>query len=164
MLSIAGASFGVVGLANAATTSSTNPQQNLVDKLASTFKLNKDDVQKVFDEDRTARDTEHQQRIKDKLDALVKDGKITQEQEDKLIAKAKELHASREANRDSMKDKTKEERKTAMDAERDAFKKWLSDNGISEEYGRLVMGMGMGHGPGGHGHHESPDTSADSVN
>lgn len=154
MLSIGAATVGSMGLAHAATSTSTdtNPQQSLIDKLVSKFNLNKADVQKVFDEERSERDSEREAQTKTELDALVKDGKITQGQEDKLIAKAKEIQSQREANRDAMKDKTDAERKAAMDKERDSLKQWLSDNGIAREYGRFLMG----HGPGGRGHGGPP--------
>ncbi len=146
-----------MGLASAATTSSTSGQ-SIVDRLASKFNLNKDDVQKVFDEDRSAHEAERTAEVKTRLDQLVKDGKITQAQEDKLIAKGKELQSLREANRDSMKDKTDAERKAAMETGRTAFEKWLSDNGIAKEYGRLIMG---GHGgPGGRGGPDGPPPSS----
>ena len=162
VLSIGAASVGTMGLAHAATSSSTstNPQQGLIDKLVSKFNLNKDDVQKVFDQDRSNREATRQQEIQDKIAALVKDGKLTQDQADKLIAKGKELQTQREANRDAMMNKTDAERKTAMDAQRDSFKKWLSDNGIAEEYGRLIMGHGHGgRGPGGPPPSESSNSS-----
>jgi hypothetical protein len=131
-----------MGLAHAATSSSTN-QEGIVDKIAAKFNLNKADVQKVFDEDRTAHQAQHQQKMKERLDQAVKDGKLTQAQEDKLIAKQKELEASRQANRDAMKDKTKAERKTAIDADRTAFKQWLTDNGIPAEYDMMGGRGGM---------------------
>lgn len=149
------AGLGSVGLVNAATTSSesTNPQSSLVDKLVNTFNLNKDDVQKVFDEERTSRMAEREQRQADQLNKLVEEGKLTQAQVDKLIAKANEVKAEREANRDTMKDKTHEERKAAMEERRAEMKQWLGDNDIPEEYGRFIFGgHGRGHGgPGGRG-------------
>lgn len=143
-----------MGLASAATTSSTNGQ-SIVEKIACKFNLNKDEVQKVFDENRAAHEAERTVEVKTQLDHLVKDGKITQDQEDKLIAKGKELQTLAQANRDSFKDKTKAERKTARSSERAAFTKWLSDNGISEEYGRLILGRHSGH----NGHGGPPPTS-----
>ena len=163
--SIGAAGMGSMGLAHAATstTNGTNPQQSIVDKLTSKFNLKKDDVQKVFDEEHTTREAERTAKTKDKLDALVKDGKITQAQEDKLIAKADEMRANHETNREAMKDKTMDERKAAMQTERDAYKKWLSDNSIAEEYGRMIMG-GHGHGgPGGPGGHGGPRDSGEST-
>lgn len=133
------ASVASLGMASAATTS--NGQSNLVDKLASTFKLNKADVQKVFDEDRASHQAEREQAMKTKLDQAVKDGKITQDQEDKLIAKLKELQADRKEFKD-MKEETQAER-DAHKAKMDAFKQWLTDNKIPEDLARPM---------GGHGH------------
>jgi RPA family protein len=135
-----------MGLAHAATT--TSGQQTLVDKIATKFNLKTEDVQKVFDEERAAHQAEAATQFKTKLDEAVKDGKLTQAQEDKLIAKQKELQAAHDANKASMKDKTKAERKAAMEAERTAFKQWLTDNGIPAEYGMLMHGGHHG-GPGG---------------
>lgn len=132
-----------MGLAHAATT--TSGQQALVDKIATKFNLKTEDVQKVFDEERAAHQAEVATQLKTTLDQAVKDGKLTQAQADKLIARQKELQAAHEANKGSMKDKTEAERKAAMDAERTAFKQWLTDNGISEEYGMLI-----------HSHHRGP--------
>lgn len=140
-----------MGLASAATATSTNPQQSIIDKLVSKFNLNKEEVQKVFDQDRAEHQAAREAEVKTKLDSLVKEGKLTQAQEDKLIAKAKEMQSQREANRESFKDKTEAERKAAFEKERTAFTTWLSDNGIAEEYGRLIMG-----GPGGRGGPDGP--------
>lgn len=145
------AGLGTLGMASAATSSGTDPQSSIIDKLTSKFNLNKDEVRKVFDENRTAREAEREAEVKTRLDQLVKDGSITQEQKDKLIAKAKELKAAREANREAIKDKTEAERKEAMKTERSSLKQWLSDNGLTEEYGRYLHGGGRGHGPGGPG-------------
>lgn len=160
-----------MGLASAATSNSTDPQQSIIDKLATKFNLNKADVQKVFDEDRSAHEAARSAEVKTKLDQLVKDGKITQAQEDKLIAKAKELQSTHEANREKFKSMTEDERKSAMKSERDSLKQWLSDNGLTEEYGRYLMGRGggpKGMGMGDEHHHMGPggpnSTSESSIN
>lgn len=142
LASVGVTSVAGMGLAHAAS-SSSGGQSNLIDKLVSTFHLNKADVQKVFDENQATRQADHNAKTKERLDTAVKDGKLTQDQEDKLIAKQKELQATREANRDEMAAKTDAERKAATQTERDAFKKWLSDNGIPKEY---AMGMRGEHG------------------
>lgn len=155
MATVGLAGLGTMGVAKAATSSTNDPhgdpQSSIIEKIASKFNLNKDEVKKVFDEDHTARQAEHEARMQQTLDQLVKDGKLTQEQADKLTAKAKELKADRDANRDSMKDKSESERKSARDAKREELKKWLSDNGISEEYARFLGGGGRGHGHGDRG-------------
>lgn len=143
-------SLGSIGLASAATSTSTNPQQSLIEKLSTKFKLNKDDVKKVFDEEHTARQAEHAADVKTKLDVAVKAGTLTQDQEDKIIAKAAELQKTRQADMEALKDKTQAERKAAMDTKRAEIDKWISDNGIPTEFARYVMGGGPGH-HGGHG-------------
>ncbi len=154
------AGLGTLGVANAATTP-TDPQSSIIDKLSSTFKLNKEDVKKVFDEERNARHAEHQARIANDLEQLVSDGTLTQQQADKLTAKAKELEAARLSSKESFENLTREERKAAMDAKRDELKKWLADNGIDEKYIRF-LGVGSHRGPGGpdgkrmHTEHEGP--------
>lgn len=142
------AGLGSLGVASAAN-NSTDPQSSIIEKLASKFNLNKEEVQKVFDEERTAREAAREARIKEKLDQLVTDKKITQEQADKLVAKAKELKEAREAKREDFKNKSEAERKQAVEAERTALKQWLSNNGIAEEYARYLHGGRHGRGLGG---------------
>lgn len=128
--------------------SDTSTKSSIVDTLATKFNLKKEDVQKVFEEEHTARHAEREQAYKDTLAQAVKDGKLTQAQADKVQAKHDELKAEMEKNRDAMKDKTREERKAEMDKKREELKKWASDNGIDESY--LMPGHGgRGHGPDG---------------
>lgn len=130
------------GIANAATdtTSSGVGANSLVTKLAEKFKLNKTEVQAVFDEQRSARVAEREQAMKDRLATAVKDGTITQAQSDTITAKLAELKAAREANRD----KPAQERRAAMKIERDNLKQWAEDNDIDLSFLRPV---------GAHGHH-----------
>lgn len=151
------ATIGIAGLgagaASAATNNSatkTDPMSSLVDKIASKFNLNKTEVQQVFDEQRTAMETEREQTAKDRLAQLVKDGKLTQAQADAITAKRAELQKQREANKDSFKDKTEAERKAEMDKRKTELEAWAKQQGIDTKYLRLVMGGGHGHGgPGG---------------
>lgn len=132
-----------------AETNSGDPASNLVQKIATKFNLNKDEVQTVFDQEKTERDSERKKNLDEELSKLVSGGKITEDQKQKIITKRKELQKQRETNRDTMKDKTQEERKTAMESGRDSLTQWLKDNGISEDYARYVGGHGGG--PGGPG-------------
>lgn len=125
----------VLGVGLASAHSQTNGQSTLVDKIAQKFNLNKADVQKVFDENRAEHEAEHKQKLKERLDQAVKDGKLTQDQENKIIAKLEEL----KANRESLKDKTPEQRREAMKAKRAELEQWAKDNNIPEQY---VMGHG----------------------
>lgn len=143
---------GVSAVSAASLATSTDGPTSLIEKLAAKFNLNKDEVKAVFEEERTARQAEHQQKVEERLTQAVTDGKITADQKSKILAKAKELQAQREANRTAMEGKTHEERKANMDANRTALEKWATDNGIAKEYLHFVMGGGHGHGgPGGPG-------------
>ena len=158
-----------VGLAGAAGVSSvyaattatgpTDPMSSLVDKIAERFSLNKSDVQQVFDENRQAMQAEREQRIKDELNQLVTDGKLTQDQVDKINAKRTELKAKRDEARSS--GQSASDRRTAMQAERTELAQWADDNDIPTEYLRYVFGgHGGHHGPGGMGGmHEDADAT-----
>lgn len=87
-----------LGIASAQSGSSAGAS-GLVDKIATKFNLNKDDVQKVFDEDRTAREVEHQAERSKHLQKLVDSGKITTEQKTLIENKQKELISARDAER-----------------------------------------------------------------
>lgn len=109
----------------------SNPQdgqQSLVDTIASTFNLNKTDVQKVFDDQRQARQAAHQQKYEARVRQAVKDGTLTQDLADQLVAKQKELASYR----DSLKGKTPAERRSAMKTEWDNFAQWARSNKIAQ--------------------------------
>jgi hypothetical protein len=145
-LGVSGA-LGVNGVVNAATdTSSTDPMSSLVQKIADKFDLNKDEVQAVFDAQRDEMKARHEQEVKDRLAQAVKDGKITQEQSDKIAAKLKEMQSKRE----ELKNKTMEERREFKEQKRDDMRQWASDNGISLDTLHDILGKpGMRmHGPG----------------
>lgn len=135
---------GLSGLVGAhvvsAANDTSNGQQNLVDKIASTFNLNKSDVQKLFDEDRQQHEADRQQKFEDRVNQAVKDGKLSQELADQLIAKQKELATYR----DSLRDKTPEEERQLMKTKMDELRTWMKDNNISMSLG---IGMQMGHMP-----------------
>lgn len=76
-----------------ATTNHASESPSLVDKIATTFDLNRNEVQKVVDDDRKLHEAEHQQYLEKRLDQAVADGKITAAQKDKILAKAAEKAA-----------------------------------------------------------------------
>jgi competence protein ComGC len=155
-IAVAVATTGIAGLgvATAATqnNSANSPMSSLVDAISTKFKLNKADVQAVFDEQHTKMETQRTAKLKTELDQLVKDGKLTQKQADAITAKRAEIQKEREVNRTTMQTKTDEERKSTMETKRTELDKWFSDNNIPTEYRYLVMGGGHGHGGPGRGH------------
>jgi hypothetical protein len=146
-------SAGLVGAhathAASDTSSSNDPSSGLIDKLVSKFNLNKSDVQKVFEENRSEMESKRQAEVTAKLQKLVDAGTITSDQKTKIEAKLKELQAARESNKDSMKDLTDTERKAKMDAEKTALDSWAKENGIDlTKLDGVFMRGGHG-GPGG---------------
>ena len=90
----------------------------------------------------------------------VKDGKLTENQRTKM-AKHKELVSQLEANKDSFKDKTPEERKTTFEAQRTAIEQWAKDNGVDAKWLLPFGGKGFGMRHHGFGHGPSASPEAD---
>ena len=108
----------------------------MVSTLSEKLGVPEDKVTAAFDSIQSERQAARVVERKTQLDKAVTAGVITQDQEDKLIAKHAELQADREKKRTEME-------------------QWYKDNGIdqsklSEYTGR--GGMGMGKGMGGQGH------------
>ena len=130
---------------------------NLVDKISQRFNVDKNEVQKVFDEERESRQADRQKGYEEMLNQAVKDGKLTQGQKEKVLAKHNELKQEMEQNREEMKGKSetereqlREQRHEEMDKKRAEIEQWEKDNGIPAGY--LMPHKGEGHGMrGGHG-------------
>lgn len=142
------------GVIHAQSTTKHNPLNGLVNAIAQKFNLDPAAVQQVVDAQHIQMETQmHAQRAteqKTKLDQAVKDGKITQAQEDLIITKQAEMQTFME----SLKDKTPAEREAAMKTQKDALKTWATQNNIPEQY---IMGFG----PGGRGKHGMPKFSGE---
>ena len=160
-IGMAGLSTGAV-FATTDTESGDDPMSGLVSAVAEKFNLKAADVQAVFDEQRSAMEADREQEVKDKVAALVKDGKLTQAQANKIDAKRTELQAERESSRDDMKDKTAEERKTEMETKKSELDAWLTENDIDGAYKYLLMSGRGGHGGPGMGgpRHGDADSSS----
>lgn len=165
---------GLLGGAAYATTQSstgTDPMGSLVSAIATKFNLKTADVQAVFDTNKTQMDAQREQSVKDEVAALVKSGKLTQAQADKINAKRAELEKAHEAERTADQNLTEAERqakmtarKAEMDTKKTELDTWLKDNGIDTTYGYLLMGGGRGHGgPDGGGGPRGGSTSTSST-
>jgi hypothetical protein len=137
--------FGAVNTFAQSATSDQNPMASLVQKIADKFGLKKEDVQAVFDQDRLDRQAQMQARFEEKLAQDVKDGKITEAQKQLILEKRKSLGANRQAKMESMKNMTGDERRTAVESQRQELENWAKENGIDLKY---LMGGFKGH-PGG---------------
>lgn len=140
-----------LGVASAAanTSSSDDPMSGIIDKIAAKFNLNKQEVRAVFEEERVTHEAEHEQRMEDRLSQAVTDGKITEEQKKKIIAKWEEIHSTMKSQAESLKDMTHEERRTVKEQRADELKTWAEENDIPEEY--MFFGRGK-HMAGPHAH------------
>lgn len=154
---VAGTIMGTLGIGSLATASivgaesaannSDNPQSSLIEKIASTFNIDKSKLQTIFDEDREARETAHEKEQAARLQTLVDNGTITSAQKTAIEKKVAELKSQRDANRDTMKNLTDEERKAKMDEERTALENWAKTQDLDLTKLKGVLGGG----PGGHG-------------
>ena len=133
--------FAAGGVLVSAATDSARPESSLVQKIATKFNLKTEDVQAVFDEVKTERKAEMDQRINDRLSEAVANGELSQEQADKITAKRAELSATREANREAWTTMSSEERRTLLQEQRDSLKAWAEENGIEMRW--LSIGKGM---------------------
>jgi len=123
----------------------TDPESAIVEKIATKFGLNKNDVQKVFDEQKTEMHADMQKKNEERLSQLVADGKISETQKTLILNKQKEMQQEREVNRNFKSSKTQGDRKAEMEAKKSELDAWAKDNGIDSQYLRPAFG-GKGHG------------------
>lgn len=142
---VAVAVMGMASLGIAAT-QGTDSYPPIVQKLAEKFNLKPADVNAVFDEERTERQAQHQQRYEDLLDKAVEAGKITEKQKTAIIAKNAELREAMEG----LRDLAPEEKRAAMDKQKTELATWAKDNDIDMRY-LMMGGKGFKHGRGGFG-------------
>lgn len=143
----AAAALAAVMSGTALAATSGGQEDTLADKIAQKFNLKKEDVQSVIQEDRQQHQAEHRQRLTERLTQAVADKKITEQQKSDILAKLQEM----DTFRDTLKDKSAEERRAAMDQKRDELKTWFQQNNIPTDL--------IGPGPGGRGgmHGPGPD-------
>ena len=128
-------------------TTQPTPFQTLIERLAQKFNLNSADVQTVFDEVRTEKQTARREQMQstweEKLAQAVTDGKITEEQKQLILAK----HTEVQAKLLDWQNLTFEERKTKLEELRNELKTWAEENNIPEPF-QLMAGLGYGRGNG----------------
>lgn len=149
---------GVYGMSGADAQGS-GAQSSIAEKIAEKFNLSKDDVQKVFEEERIARQKAMQENFEKRLSEAVAKGELTEAQKNLIIAKKAEMEKEMEAAKKQRKDfenltdaerKAKmEERESEMKKHREEMEVWAKENGIDLKYlmGPIVGGRDHG-GPG----------------
>ncbi len=144
--------LGTIGSAVHAQAQGKDGPNTIVDAIAEKFSLNRDDVQDVFDEQRKEHHAEFEDKRSQRLQELVDDGTLSQEQFDALQAKHAELEDAREALKDQ--DLSRGEMHKKMQELMTSFESWAQDQGIDLTEIMPHHGMKRG-GPGGH--HEIQD-------
>lgn len=131
-------------------------QASMAERIGHKFNLNQDEVQKVFAEERSARQSTKQENFEKKLAQAVAKGKLTETQKNLIMAKKAEMETQRksmrgdqEKNWGKLREMTiaerkaeKEKRRTEMQAHREELAAWAKDNGIDEAY---LLGLAEGH-------------------
>ncbi|MDD3888067.1 MAG: hypothetical protein PHN19_04815 [Patescibacteria group bacterium] len=121
---VALAIFSILGIAGIGKVKANSEQKDsFIQKLATKFNLNQDEVQKFFDEFRQERHQEMQKNMEEKLDQAVKNNKITNEQKGKILEKMQEMKKEGNDQSSSKKGQSRQLHKEEME-------KWAQENNI----------------------------------
>ena len=151
---VAVATLGIVAVSTVSADSSNtgNRIESLVNAISQKFNLNPTEVQQVFDDHKSKMRLQMEEKIEERLNKAVVDGKLTQEQVNKILAKQVELKAQEASFKASLEGKTKEEIKALVKAQTDSIKQWAEENNIPIKYmvfggfgKHRGMGLGFGH-------------------
>jgi hypothetical protein len=150
LILISGLAFGS---SKAYAAENTNPFSTIIEKLAAKFELKQEDVKQVFDDVRNEKQAANEKKYENYLSQAIKDKKITDAQKKLLIAKHQELQKSRAEKPANWQNLSAEERKTAMQKEKDDLNAWAKANNIDIKYlfggfGNKEKGMMKGWGRG----------------
>ncbi len=130
---------------------SKGPRSGLVDKLATTFNLNKGEVRDVVDEFHANRKADHQKHMSERLQALVDDGTITADQMAAIETKLQKLQDERVATHNAEGELDHASRKKVHEERRAELEAWADEQGINLDNLKGVFG-GSHHGHRGPGH------------
>ena len=140
--------IGLAGSAMAMNDNGNGMKDQVAEKLATRFNLNKDEVTSFMKEQREAHHTEMEAKVTESLKAAG----FTDEQISALQTKKQEQRAEHETWRDANPDATQEERKAHHESEKTEFEAWAKDQGIDLTKVRDTLkesgiGRGMHRGP-----------------
>lgn len=124
--------------------SEDSPQNSIVEKLVAKFNLNRDDVQKVFDEDKEDRGKEMESKFNSMLDAAISKGELTESKKSLILEKRDEFKNSFEFKGDENKGLSRDEIQAKMKTKRESLEKWANDNKIDMKYLIWLGGLGKG--------------------
>jgi hypothetical protein len=143
------ATAAIAGAESTPTATSSDPMSSLVDKISSTFNIDKTKLQALFTADRTAHEAERKQQVEAKLTSLVTAGTITAAQKTAIETELTKLQSERDADRTAMQSLTDDQRKAKMDERKTELEAWAKAQGI--DLTKLDGIFGGRGGPGGPG-------------
>lgn len=114
---------GVLWVSVPKASAQTTTPKTIIQRLAEKFGLKQAEVQTVFDQQRTERQTQMQARFEERLTQAVKDGQISEAQKTAILKKHQEMQTER-------------------NHERTEWQAWLKANGL--ENNEFAMGFGFG--------------------
>lgn len=123
----------------------SDSQDSMVKELATQLGVSEDKVKSAMDTIHKKHEQEHEQKMQEKLDSLVSQGKITKDQETAFLAKLADQKKQMDAIHTDTS-LTDEQRHEKMKTLHDEFQKWLTDQGL-DKVG--IMGGKFGHVRGG---------------
>jgi TolA-binding protein len=126
---------------------SSGPMSSLIDRIASTFNIDKSKLQTLFDDEKEIRESERTSERSERLQALVDDGTISATQKSAIEAKIDEMKNERETNRDDLKNLSEDERREKMEEKRSELEAWANSQNLNLNDLRGILGGG----PGGFG-------------
>jgi flagellar biosynthesis GTPase FlhF len=121
-----------------------NNNGGIIQRIAEHFGLDQSEVAGVFQEYRAQRQTEMAAKFTENLDQLLAAGKITEAQKQAILAKHEEL----QNNREDLINASPEDRRAAMQKNREQMQAWAQSQGL--DLGQLRIGFGE-MGPKGFG-------------
>lgn len=108
-------------------------------KTTSMYYVNKGNDQEMSSEDRQAKEADHLQMYTSRVNQAVKDGTLTQDLADQLVAKQKEFASYR----DTLQGQSMTDRMSAMKSKMDEFVQWAQANNIPQNLWPMGMRFGM---------------------
>lgn len=135
----------LLGVSSVTAQSSDTSAETIVDKIVSTFNLDREEVEAVFEEHREQKHEERQAHWEERLADLVEEGSLTQDQANRLHELHTEHHEKIEALREQGADR--DEIHDQIQQHRDDMKSWAEEEGIE------LDGLQMFNGPRGFGRH-----------
>ncbi|MBI2797950.1 hypothetical protein HYX70_01450 [Candidatus Saccharibacteria bacterium] len=112
-VAIAASVMLLAGAVPAMAANSSEHKPNLVDKIASAFHLNHDDVQSRVQDFRAEKQQDRRAKLEARLTQAVKDGNLSEAQKSAILQKVDELKSFA----DSLKDKSSQDRQAAIKAQ-----------------------------------------------